>query len=183
VAGNEVRERMENLRRRIDHHNYRYYVLDSPEISDDEYDRLMRELKLLEAEHPELVTPESPTQRVGAVPLEAFGVIEHREPLLSLGNVFSTDELLAWHNRVSTLLGENRFDLVAELKMDGLAVALTYEEGKLTTGATRGDGFRGEDITQNLRTVRSIPLALRGKAPRRFEVKGEVYLSKDGFRR
>lgn len=183
VAGNEVRERMESLRRRIDHHNYRYYVLDSPETSDDEYDRLMRELKLLEAEHPELVTPESPTQRVGAAPLEAFGVIEHREPLLSLGNVFSTEELLAWHNRISTLLGENRFDLVAELKMDGLAVALTYEEGKLATGATRGDGFRGEDSTQNLRTVRSIPLALRGEAPRRFEVRGEVYLSKDGFRR
>jgi len=183
VDGKEVRARIKKLREMINHHNYRYYVLDSPEISDDEYDKLMRELRQLEEKHPHLITPESPTQRVGAAPVEAFGVVEHREPMLSLGNVFSSEELLAWHKRISGLLGDEHFDLVAELKMDGLAVALTYEEGRLVTGATRGDGFRGEDITQNLRTIRSIPLAVPKSAPSKFEVRGEVYLSKEGFKR
>ena len=183
VDGDAVRGRIEELRELINHHNYRYYVLDNPEISDDEYDKLMRELRQLEEKHPHLITPESPTQRVGAAPVEAFGVVEHGEPMLSLGNVFSSEELLAWHKRISGLLGDEHFDLVAELKMDGLAVALTYEGGRLVTGATRGDGFRGEDITQNLRTIRSIPLAVPKSAPRRFEVRGEVYLSKEGFKR
>ncbi|MBE0415131.1 MAG: NAD-dependent DNA ligase LigA [Dehalococcoidia bacterium] len=176
-----AKKRIEELREQINYHNYRYYVLDSPEISDAEYDELMRELRRLEGEHPELITPESPTQRVGAAPVEAFGVVEHPVPLLSLANVFSYDELLAWHKRVSNLVSGSEMDFVCELKLDGLAVALTYTDGRLTTGATRGDGYRGEDITQNLRTIRSIPLVVPKDAPKKFEVRGEVYLSRTGF--
>jgi DNA ligase (NAD+) len=179
----KVRQRIEKLRETINHHNYRYYVLDSPEISDAEYDELMKELKQLEAEHPALVTPDSPTQRIGAPPVEAFGVVEHPQPLLSLANAFSYEDLAAWHKRVSKLLGGRRFDLVCEPKIDGLAIALTYVDGLLVTGATRGDGYRGEDITQNLKTIRSIPLSVPGEAPPRFEVRGEVYLPKAGFKK
>ena len=177
----KVRERIEQLKAQINHHNYRYYVLDSPEISDAEYDELMRELKQLEEKHPQFLTPDSPTQRVGAAPVEAFGVVEHPSPLLSLGNAFSRDELLAWYTRTSKLLAEQQFNLTGEHKIDGLAVALTYVNGQLTTGATRGDGFRGENITQNLRTIRSIPLSVAKEAPPRFEVRGEVFLPKAGF--
>jgi DNA ligase (NAD+) len=180
---NKVKQRIDELRETINHHNYRYYVLDSPEISDAEYDELMRELRQLETEHPELVTPDSPTQRVGAPPVEAFGVVEHPQPLLSLANAFSYEELAAWHKRVSNLLGGRKFDLVCEPKIDGLAVALIYVDGLLITGATRGDGYRGEDITQNLKTVRSIPLSVPREAPPRFEVRGEVYLPKAGFKK
>jgi DNA ligase (NAD+) len=180
---NKVRQRTEELRKTINHHNYRYHVLDSPEISDAEYDELMKELKQLETEHPELVTPDSPTQRIGAPPVEAFGVVEHPQPLLSLANAFSYEELAAWHKRVSNLLGGHQFDLVCEPKIDGLAVALTYVDGLLVTGATRGDGYRGENITQNLKTVRSIPLSVSREAPSRFEVRGEVYLPKAGFKK
>ena len=180
---NKVKQQIEELREIINHHNYRYYVLDSPEISDAEYDELMKELRQLEAEHPGLVTPDSPTQRVGAPPVEAFGVVEHPQPLLSLANAFSYDELAAWHKRVSNLLGGRQFDLVYEPKIDGLAVALTYVDGLLVTGATRGDGYRGEDITQNLKTVKSIPLSVPKEAPPRFEVRGEVYLPKAGFKK
>ncbi|MBI2979260.1 MAG: NAD-dependent DNA ligase LigA [Chloroflexi bacterium] len=177
----KAKERIEQLKARINYHNYRYYVLDNPEVSDVEYDSLMRELKQLEEQYPRLLTPDSPTQRVGAAPVEAFGVVEHRFPLLSLGNVFSRDELLAWHTRTVKLLAREQFELVAEHKIDGLAVALTYVNGRLASGATRGDGFRGENITQNLRTVRSIPLSVIGEAPPRFEVRGEVFLPKAGF--
>jgi DNA ligase (NAD+) len=179
----KTRQRVEELRNLISYHNYRYYVLDSPEISDAEHDELMRELKQLETEHPELITPESPTQRVGAAPVEAFGVVEHREPLLSLANAFSNEELMAWHKRTLNLAGGQDFDFVCEIKMDGLAVALTYVDGRLVTGATRGDGYRGEDVTQNLRTIRSIPLSVPKDAPPGFEVRGEVYLSKAGFKK
>jgi len=180
---NKVKQRIEELREIINHHNYRYYVLDSPEISDAEYDELMKELRQLEAEHPELITPDSPTQRIGAPPVEAFGVVEHPQPLLSLANAFSYEDLAAWHKRVSNLLGSRQFDLVCEPKIDGLAVALTYVDGLLVTGATRGDGYRGENITQNLKTVRSIPLSVSKEAPPRFEVRGEVYLPKAGFKK
>ncbi len=180
---NKAKQRIEELRETINYHNYRYYVLDSPEISDAEYDELMRELRQLEAEHPELVTSDSPTQRIGAPPVEAFGVVEHPQPLLSLTNAFSYEELAAWHKRVSNLLGGRQFDLVCEPKIDGLAVALTYVDGLLVTGATRGDGYRGEDITQNLRTIRSIPLSVPREAPPRFEVRGEVYFPKAGFKK
>ncbi len=179
----EASRKIEKLRSEINHHNYRYHVLDSPEISDAEYDDLMRELKQLEEQYPQFLTDDSPSQRVGAAPVEAFGVVEHPQPLLSLGNVFSEEELEAWYNRTLKLTGSSRFDFVGEHKIDGLAVALTYVDGKFTTGATRGDGFRGEDITQNLRTVRSIPLSLPGDSPPRFEVRGEVYLSKQGFKK
>jgi DNA ligase (NAD+) len=143
----------------------------------------MRELQRLESEHPEFITPDSPTQRVGAAPVEAFGVVEHRVPLLSLGNAFSNEELMAWYKRTLNLLEGQHFDLVCEIKMDGLAVALTYVNGQLVTGATRGDGYRGEDVIQNLRTIRSIPLSVPKDAPPRFEVRGEVYLSKAGFKK
>ena len=179
----KVKQRIEELRAQINYHNYRYYVLDSPEISDAEFDELMRELKRLEAEHPELITPDSPTQRVGAAPVEEFGVVEHPIPLLSLGNAFSNEELLAWHKRTLNLIGDEKFDFVCEIKMDGLAVALTYINGMFTTGATRGDGYRGEDVTQNLRTIRSIPLSVPKDAPPRFEVRGEVYMTKAGFKK
>jgi DNA ligase (NAD+) len=179
----KVARRIAELRKTLNYHNYRYYVLDTPEISDAEYDELMKQLKQLEAEHPELVTPDSPTQRVGAPPVEAFGVVEHRDPLLSLANAFSYEELAAWHKRVSSILGGRQFDLVCEPKIDGLAVALTYVDGLLVTGATRGDGYRGENITQNLKTVRSIPLSVPRDAPPRFEVRGEVYLPKAGFKK
>ena len=179
----KAKERIEKLRKLINYHNHRYYVLDSPEISDAEYDELLRELQRIEEEFPQFTTPDSPTQRVGAAPVEAFGVVAHQVPMLSLGKAFSHEELLAWHKRVSGLLGEPEFDLVAEHKMDGLAVALIYQEGKYVTGATRGDGFRGEDITQNLKTIKSVPLSLPRGVPSKFEVRGEVFLSKKGFKK
>ena len=177
----QASKRAAELREEINRHNRLYHVLDSPEISDAEYDALMAELRGLEQEFPELITPESPTQRVGAAPVEAFGVVEHPVPLLSLANVFSAEELEAWHRRTSGLVPGRDMDFVCELKMDGLAVALTYIDGRLATGATRGDGYRGEDITPNLKTIRSIPLAVSGDIPTRFEVRGEVFLSKKGF--
>jgi DNA ligase (NAD+) len=176
-------QRIEDLRRTINYHNNRYYVLDSPEISDAEYDRLMQELRQLESEHPELITPDSPTQRVGAPPVEAFGVVEHPQPLLSLANAFSYEDLAAWHKRAGNVLGRSEFDMVCEPKIDGLAVALIYEDGLLVTGATRGDGYRGENITRNLKTIRSIPLSVSKDAPPRFEVRGEVYLPRAGFKK
>jgi DNA ligase (NAD+) len=174
-------DRIAELRKRINHHNYRYYVLDNPEISDAEYDGLMRELKELEERHPQLVTPDSPTQRVGAAPVAAFGTVKHPYPLLSLGNAFSRDELYEWHGRITRLLQEQPIRFVCEHKFDGLAVALTYVNGQLTTGATRGDGLNGENITQNLKTIRSIPLSVAGDVPPRFEVRGEVFLPKASF--
>ena len=185
VTGNmaEVKQRVAKLRELINYHNYRYYVLDNPEISDAKYDELMRELKQLEEAHPELITPDSPTQRVGAAPIEAFGVVEHPQPLLSLANAFSDEELEAWYRRASNLLGGRKTDFICELKIDGLAVALTYVNGLLKVGATRGDGYRGENIIQNLRTVKSIPLSVPKEAPPRFEVRGEVYLPKTGFKK
>ena len=178
---NTIKERIEQLKSVINRHNYQYYVLDSPEVSDAEYDELMRELQQLEAQYPQFLAPDSPTQRVGAAPVEAFGVIGHPKPLLSLGNAFSEEELLAWYTRILKLTNERHFKFVCEHKIDGLAVALTYVNRQLTAGATRGDGFRGEDITQNLRTIRSIPLSTPKDAPTRFEVRGEVFIPKAGF--
>ena len=175
-----LQDRVEQLRQEINDHNYRYYVLDSPNISDAEYDQLMRELRQLEEQHPEFITPDSPTQRVGAAPAEEFREVQHPLPMLSLSNAFDVEELRAWHRRAANLIEDSSFDLVCELKIDGLAVALTYQDGKLSHGATRGDGYRGEDVTQNLRTVRSIPLAVKG-APKKFEVRGEVHFPRDRF--
>jgi DNA ligase (NAD+) len=176
-----AQEKIEKLKADINRANYRYYALDSPEISDSEYDGLMRELQRLEEQYPQFLTPDSPTQRVGAAPLAAFGVVEHPRPLLSLANAFSDEELMAWYNRTVKLTGGAASDFVCEPKIDGLAVALTYVDGKFTTGATRGDGLRGENITQNLRTIRSIPLSVPKDAPARFEVRGEVFLPRKGF--
>ena len=175
--------RVEELRSQINYHDYRYHVLDSPEISDAEYDALMRELRELEGRHPELITPDSPTQRVSGQPIEAFGVVEHRVPLLSLGNAFSEEELRAWFKRVTSLAEREDIAMVCEPKIDGLAVALVYENGSFVQGATRGDGMRGENISQNLRTIRSIPLSINKPVPQRFEVRGEVYMTKGGFQR
>jgi DNA ligase (NAD+) len=178
----EAKLRVEELRSQIAYHDYRYYVLDSPEISDAEYDELMRELRRLEEQHPELITPDSPTQRVSGQPVEAFGIVEHRVPLLSLANAFNEEELRAWHRRAAGLVENERFDMVCEPKIDGLAVALVYENGSFVQGATRGDGLRGENITQNLRTIRSVPLTVRGDGlPPRFEVRGEAYMTRHGF--
>ena len=176
-------KRIEELRRELNLHNYRYYVLDDPLVSDQEYDRLMEELRALEAAHPDLLTPDSPTQRVGAAPAEGFTQVRHRQPMLSLGNAFDLDSLHAWRRRVSGLLETDDFPLVCELKIDGLAVSLTYQDGALVQGATRGDGATGEDVTQNLRTVRSIPLTLMGDFPPHLEVRGEVYMPLESFRR
>ncbi len=176
-------QRAAELREQINHHNYRYYVLDDTEISDGEYDRLMVELRRLEEDHPSLVTPESPTQRVGASPADGFDQVQHRLPMLSLGNAFNEDDLQAWYRRVKGLLDDANFDLVCELKIDGLAVSLTYQDGVLVQGATRGDGTAGEGVTQNLRTIRTIPMSLLGEPPPYLEVRGEVYLPLEDFRR
>ncbi len=183
MADDQVISRVAELRRELNHHNYRYYVLDDPTVPDAEYDRLMVELRRLEELHPELVTADSPTQRVGAAPAEGFSQVQHRLPMLSLGNAFNQEELEAWHRRVKGLLDDADFDLVCELKIDGLAVSLVYENGVLVQGATRGDGITGEDVTSNLRTIRSIPLSLDGPVPPRLEARGEVYLPVAEFRR
>ncbi len=188
----QAQARIAELRRLVEYHNYRYYVLDQPEISDEEYDALFRELQQLEAQFPEFITPDSPTQRVGAPPLSAFPEHAHRETMLSLDNAFSEEELLAFDQRVKRFLDlpqEADIEYTCELKIDGLAVSLTYEEGVLTVGATRGDGVRGEEVTPNIRTVRQIPLRLRSEdslfdaPPRLIEVRGEVYLSYQEFER
>lgn len=173
----DVRERIEELRDIIEHHNYLYYVLDRPEISDYEYDMLMKELIKLEEEHPEFVSPNSPTQRVGGKPLKEFLQVQHAVPMLSLQDVFSFDELREWDSRVKTAVG--KVEYVVELKIDGLSVSLLYENGELVRGATRGDGIIGEDVTQNIRTIKSIPLKIKDKAL--LEVRGEVYMPKDAF--
>lgn len=176
--------RVEELRSQINYHNYRYFVLDEPVISDAEFDQLMRELRALEERYPELITPDSPTQRVGGEPAPAFGVIEHRVPMLSLANAFSEDELRAWYRRVTGLLETEDISFVCEPKIDGLAVALVYENRRFVQGATRGDGVRGEDVTANLRTIKSLPLVLPPEAwASRFEVRGEVYMTRAGFER
>ena len=179
----DVRKKVETLRKQLDHHNYRYYVLDDPEVADRAYDTLLRELQEIEKDHPELVTHDSPTQRVGARPLEAFGTVDHRLPMLSLENAMSDEELIAFDERVKKGLDVDKIiEYVVELKMDGLAVELVYENGTFVRGSTRGDGFTGESITQNLRTIRSIPLKLRDqKWPSSFEVRGEVFMDKQGF--
>ena len=184
MADARIAERAAALRDELTRHNHLYFVLDRPEVSDGQYDDLMRELRELEDQHPELLTPDSPTQRVGAEPSQGFADVEHPVPMLSLANAFDDEELLAWHARVRDLLDVETFDMVCELKFDGLAVALTYEDGVLVRGATRGNGLTGEDVTLNLRTIRSIPLrALAGNAPSRFEVRGEVFFPRSEFAR
>ncbi len=177
-------QRLDELRREIRRHDELYYVGPAPAISDQQFDALMRELQALEAAHPELVTPESPTQRVGGRPAEGFETVAHAAPMLSLDNTFDEAELRAFDERVRKGLGaEGPVTYVAELKIDGLSIALTYEDGRLVRGATRGDGVRGEDVTTNVRTIRALPLVLRGAPAGRIEVRGEVYLPKEAFAR
>ncbi|OED43111.1 DNA ligase (NAD(+)) LigA [Endozoicomonas sp. (ex Bugula neritina AB1)] len=179
----QVEQEILQLREQLEQHNYRYYVLDDPDIPDSEYDRLLQQLKHLEKEFPEFITPESPTQRVGGKPLESFGQIRHEMPMLSLDNSFNPEDQVDFNRRVKDRLNTtNEIEYACEPKLDGIAVSLLYEDGLLIRGATRGDGATGEDITQNIRTIDSIPLKLRGNDwPRRLEVRGEIYLPKAGF--
>ncbi len=176
---NQVRERVEFLRQEIDRYNYQYHVLDMPGISDLEFDQMMKELQQLEEDYPQLQDPDSPTRRVGGEPLIAFDSLEHKVPMLGLDNAFSGEDLVDFDNRVKRLSNLEEVDYFCELKIDGLAVSLQYEEGLFKRGATRGDGYRGEDITQNLRTIQQIPLKLPEKAS--LEVRGEVYINKKDF--
>jgi DNA ligase (NAD+) len=180
----DVRDRIEGLREQIRYHNRRYHIEDAPEISDAEYDALYAELESMEAEHPELVTPDSPTQRVGGEPLEGFEEVRHTVPMLSLANARKTDDLKEWDARVRRLLGpdeEERLRYVTELKIDGLAVSLRYENGRFVRGATRGNGLVGEDVTQNMRTVRAIPGRLDDDPPEVLEPRGEVFMTLENF--
>ena len=180
---NDIKNRIERLREALDEHNHAYYVLSAPIISDHTYDEMMRELQLLEAAHPEWADPNSPTQRVGSDLTEDFTQVEHRYPMLSLGNTYSEDEVREFYDRVARMLGEP-FEVVAELKYDGTSISLIYERGRLVTAVTRGDGVRGDDVTANVRTIRSIPLRLRGEGwPERLEMRGEVLLPGAEFER
>ena len=176
-------KRAAELRIELDQHNYRYYVQDDPTVSDAVYDALMRELRELEAQYPDLVTLASPTQRIGAPPSQSFAEASHHVQMFSLANSFDDDEYFAWVGRTRRLLGDREFDVICELKIDGLAVSLTYQDGVLIRGATRGDGIRGEDVTNNIRTIKSIPLRLLGPVPPLLEIRGEIYMSREGFRR
>ena len=183
----QASKRIEALRAEIEAHDYRYYVLDAPTIPDAEYDRLMRELQRLEADFPDLVTDDSPTRRVGGQPLEGFEEVRHRTPMLSLANAFSEDEVRQFHERVRKGLETDHVDYVAEPKLDGVAIALRYDGGRLAQAATRGDGATGEDVTANARTIAAIPLRLKAgrgiaKCPDVLEVRGEVYMPLAGFR-
>src|ERR1700751_4308478 len=159
-AAKDIEKKIETLREKIRHHEYLYYVLDNPEISDQDFDRLMQQLKDLETENPSLITPDSPTRRVGGKPREGFVKVRHSSPMLSLDNTYSEEELRGWERRVHVLTGPRDVDYVCELKLDGMSLALTYADGRLARGVTRGDGTTGEDVTLNVRTVRSIPLSI-----------------------
>src|SRR5713101_3126767 len=184
-----IQKKIEALREKIRHHEYRYYVLDDPEISDADFDKLMNELKRLEAEHPALVTPDSPTQRVGGKPREGFVKAKHSSPMLSLDNAYSEDELRDWERRVHELTGRTDIEYFCELKLDGMSLALVYSDGRLERGITRGDGTTGEDVTSNVRTVRSIPLTIakdklkKAGIPADFEVRGEMLMPLAAFRK
>ncbi len=177
----EASEKILQLKKRIEDANYQYHVLDEPQIPDIEYDRLMRELEALEAQHPELVTADSPTQRVGAAPLREFAQVQHQVPMLSLNNAFSDEEIADFVKRITDALNIDSPSFSVEPKLDGLAISLRYENGIFVQGATRGDGASGEDVTTNLKTIKAIPLKLRGKAPEVLEVRGEVFMPRAEF--
>src|SRR5580700_6557063 len=177
-----VARQIDELRDILRHHEHLYYVLDQPEISDAEYDRLMRRLQELETERPDLVTPDSPTQRVGGKAREGFVKVRHSSAMLSLDNALNEDEMRAFDQRVRELLKGEPFEYVAELKLDGLSMAVHYEQGKMVRAITRGDGQTGEDVTENARTIRSLPLRVKSKLPK-FEVRGETLLTLQAFER
>jgi len=188
-AVKDAEKKIESLREKIRHHEYLYYVLDQPSISDQEFDQLMRQLKDLEAEHPDLITPDSPTQRVGGKPREGFVKVRHSSAMLSLDNTYSEDELRAWERRVHELSGRNDVDYICELKLDGMSLSLGYDDGHLVRGITRGDGSVGEDVTLNVRTVRSVPLSIpkeklnKAGIPPNFEVRGELLMPTAAFKK
>ncbi len=188
-APKDIAKKIEALREKIRHHEYLYFVLDTPEITDQEFDKLTKQLKDLETEHPELITPDSPTQRVGGKPREGFVKVRHSSPMLSLDNTYSEEELRAWERRVHELSGRRDVDYVCELKLDGMSLALTYEDGKLARGVTRGDGTTGEDVTLNVRTVHSVPLAVnkdrlkKAGIPADFETRGELLMPTAAFKK
>src|SRR3954469_12902264 len=181
MVSQSIERRVAELRASIEKANYEYHVLDQPTLADESYDALIRELREIEAKHPQLVTPESPTQRVGAAPSNRFAPVEHARPMLSLSNVFNEAELRAFDQRVRKGLARDDVTYVCELKIDGLAINLTYQDGTFIQGATRGDGTTGEDVTANLRTIGSIPLSLREKVAGRVDIRGEVYLPAKSF--
>jgi DNA ligase (NAD+) len=183
VSNEKIKNEMMKLRKQIDEHNYRYHVLDTPIISDPEYDKLFQRLKALESVHPELITPDSPTQRIGAAPLREFAKVQHGVPMLSLDNAFTDEEILAFDHRIHERLKiDTTIEYCCEPKLDGLAISIRYENGILIQAATRGDGYTGEDVTENIKTIKMIPLRLRGDAyPRVLDVRGEVFMSKKGF--
>src|SRR5271166_940493 len=189
VTSKDLEKKIEALREKIRRHEYLYYVVDNPEISDGEFDKLMQQLKGLEAEHPELITADSPTQRVGGKPREGFVKVAHSSPMLSLDNTYSEEELRNWERRVHELSGRAQIDYVCELKLDGMSLALIYEDGKLVRGITRGDGSVGEDVTLNVRTVRSVPLSIpaerlkKAGIPPNFEVRGELLMPTAAFKK
>ncbi len=182
-AAKSAAARARELREQLEHHNYRYHVLDDPEVSDAQYDRLMRELKALEEQYPDLVTPDSPTQRVGATPVSELQEVVHTRPMLSLDNAFADEDLVAFDRRVRERLEDvEQIEYSAEPKLDGLAISFRYESGRLVQAATRGDGLRGEDVTHNVRTIKAVPTVLRGKPPKLLEVRGEVFMLIAGFK-
>src|ERR1700704_2815118 len=189
AAVKDVEKKIEALRDKIRHHEHLYYVLDQPEISDAEFDKLMQQLQQLEAEHPELITPDSPTQRVGGKPREGFVKVRHSSPMLSLDNAYTDEELRDWERRVHELSGRSDVEYMCELKLDGMSLALRYHGGQLERGITRGDGNTGEDVTANVRTVRSIPLSIpkeklkKAGIPQNFEVRGEMLMPLAAFKR
>ncbi len=183
MVGDKIRQRVEKLREEIHYHDYKYYVENNPEISDYEYDKLMRQLKELEDKYPSLKSPTSPTQRVGGMPVEGFPTVEHPIPMLSLENAYSEEEVKEFERRLHRELPGEDFEYVVELKIDGVSISLIYEEGRLVRGSTRGDGRRGDDITTNLKTIHSIPLQLQQKIEGRIEVRGEIYMTRSGFQR
>ncbi|HKU27009.1 MAG TPA: NAD-dependent DNA ligase LigA, partial [Candidatus Sulfotelmatobacter sp.] len=188
-AVKDLTAKIEKLRENLRHHEYLYYVLDQPEISDLEFDKLMQQLKDLEAEHPDLITPDSPTQRVGGKPREGFVKVRHSSPMLSLDNTYNEEELRAWERRVHELTGRKDVDYVCELKLDGMSLSVGYHEGHLERGVTRGDGTTGEDVTLNVRTVHSIPLSIdkdklkKADIPPDFEVRGELLMPTAAFKK
>jgi DNA ligase (NAD+) len=189
LAPKDVEKKIEALREKVRHHEYLYYVLDNPEIGDADFDKLMQQLKNLESEHPSLLTPDSPTQRVGGKPREGFVKVRHSSPMLSLDNTYSEEEMRGWERRVHELTGRSDVDYVCELKLDGMSLALIYEDGKLVRGVTRGDGSIGEDVTLNVRTVRSVPLSIpkerlkKAGIPEGFEVRGELLMPTASFKK
>ena len=182
-TSSKLLQELASLRDQINHHNYLYHSLDSPEILDVEFDQMFQRLKNIEAEHPELVSDDSPTQRVGSAPLEGFSQVTHERPMLSLDNAFGEEDLIDFDRRIQSRLNRNGdLEYICEPKTDGVAVSLLYENGKLVRGATRGDGATGENVTQNVRTIETIPLKLLGKGyPERLEVRGEIYIARSTF--